>query len=77
VMYSRKPFQCLCLPPEQWQPQEPAPLAHEGASAPLPSEEAKTESFLESRVEPQWGHLAPFQLLERTSTSLSLSHFSQ
>jgi hypothetical protein len=43
----------------------------------LLAEEAKTESFLERRVEPQLGHLVPFQSLERTRISLSFSHFSQ
>ena len=42
------------------------------------TEEAKTESFLLSFVEPQWGQAAaPSQLLERTSNSKSLSHFLQ
>jgi hypothetical protein len=42
-----------------------------------PVEEAKTENFLESLVEPHRGHLAPFQSGERTKTSLSHSHCSQ
>jgi len=37
--------------------------------------EAKVENFFESLAEPQCGHLVPSQLLERTSTSLSLPHF--
>jgi hypothetical protein len=39
--------------------------------------EANTENFLESRVEPQFGHLVPFHSLERTRISLSFAHFSQ
>jgi len=49
----------------------------DGASEADPLLEAKTDSFLSSRVEPQWGHFVPFQSLERTSISLSLSHFPQ
>jgi hypothetical protein len=45
-----------------------------GSPAPL---EANTESFFVNLVEPQWGHGVPSQLLDRTSTSLSFSHFSQ
>jgi hypothetical protein len=39
--------------------------------------EANTESFFASLAEPQCGHLAPFQSLDRTRISLSRSHFSQ
>jgi len=39
--------------------------------------EANVENFFSNRVDPQWGHLVPFQSLERTSTSLSLSHLPQ
>jgi len=60
----------------QWQPHERDPLSHAGASLAPPPDEANTENFLASRADPQWGHLAPFQVLERTSTSLSFSHFS-
>jgi hypothetical protein len=51
----------------------------DGSSVALlpPVEEAKTENFLESLVEPHRGHLVPFQLGERTKTSLSRSHCSQ
>ena len=45
-----------------------------GALAPA---DANTDSRLESFVESQCGHLVPFHLLERTSISLSRSHFSQ
>lgn len=60
-------------------PQEWGVPVQAGAS-PLslpPVEEAKTENFLESRVEPQFGHRVPFQSLERTRTSLSFSHWPQ
>jgi hypothetical protein len=39
--------------------------------------EANVENFFSSRLDPQWGHLAPFQSLDRTRISLSLSHFPQ
>jgi hypothetical protein len=72
----------LCFPPLQQQPQELVswPPAHGGApllGELLATEEANTESFLASLLEPQCGHLVPFHLLERTSTSLSLSQLSQ
>jgi hypothetical protein len=38
---------------------------------------AKEESFFDSFAEPQWGHLVPFHLLERTRISLSCLHFPQ
>jgi hypothetical protein len=57
-------------------PQELGLPLQAGPSA-SPVAEAKVESFLESLGEPQCGHLVPFQLVERTNTSLSRSHFSQ
>ena len=39
--------------------------------------EAKTDSFLASLVEPQWGQGVPFQFVDRTSTSLSFRQFAQ
>ena len=59
-------------------PQELGVPVQTGASPP-PSAlaDAKTESFFASFVEPQRGHFVPFQSLERTRISLSLSHFSQ
>jgi len=39
--------------------------------------EAKVENFFSKRVDPQCGHLVPVQSLDRTSTSLSFSHFRQ
>jgi hypothetical protein len=52
---SQPALQCLCLPPEQWQPQPPPPLLpQEGAGAAAPAtEEANTESRFESLVDPQ------------------------
>ncbi len=60
-------------------PQEPGLPEQEGSESPPPPPpaEAKTESFLASRVEPQCGHWVPFQSAERTSSSLSFWHFSQ
>jgi len=59
-------------------PQERGVPVQEGASlAAPPAEEAKTESFLVSFVEPQAGHFVPFQSFERTRISLSFPHFSQ
>jgi len=39
--------------------------------------EAKVENFFDNFVEPQCGQAASFQSVDRTRTSLSLSHFSQ
>jgi hypothetical protein len=39
--------------------------------------EAKVENIFSSWVEPQCGHDVPVQSLERTSISLSCSHFPQ
>jgi hypothetical protein len=59
-------------------PQELGLPVQTGASlAPTPLAEAKTERFFTSFVEPQCGHFVPFQSLERTRISLSLSHFPQ
>ena len=71
--------QCRCLPPPQQQPHEPEPLPPQGGASltPAATEDANTESFFDSLVEPQCGHLVPRQRLERTSNSLSFSHFSQ
>ena len=59
-------------------PQDLGVPVQTGASPP-PSAlaDAKTENFFASFLEPQCGHLVPLQSLERTRTSLSLSHFSQ
>jgi len=67
------------LPPPEQHPQEPVPPSQGGASAvlPLAPAEANTDNFLDSFVEPQCGHLLPFQRLERTSTSLSRSQLPQ
>jgi hypothetical protein len=51
---------------------------HVGASLSPPAPaDANTDNLLASFVEPQCGHFVPFQALERTKISLSLSHFSQ
>jgi hypothetical protein len=50
---------------------------HCGAAKSEPPLEAKTESFFSNFVEPHSGHFVPFQLLERTRISLSLSQASQ
>ncbi len=42
-----------------------------GAGSASPPEEAKTENFFWSLVEPQWGQGVPFQSAERTRSSLS------
>jgi hypothetical protein len=55
-------------------PQELGFPVQAGASSPAPLE-AKTENFFESFIEPQLGHLVPFQSFERTRISLSLPHF--
>jgi hypothetical protein len=49
----------------------------DGSAPPSAPPDANTESFFVSFSEPQCGHFVPVQSLERTSTSLSLSHFAQ
>ena len=75
--------QCRCGPPPQQRPHDfgvpvhsPPPADAAEAVAP-PPDEANTESFFSRRVEPQCGQRVPFQSLERTSTSLSVSHAAQ
>ena len=58
-------------------PQEPGFPVQEGSEAPSAGPDAKTENFLVNFGEPQCGHFVPVQSLERTSTSLSFSQFSQ
>jgi hypothetical protein len=59
-------------------PQEWGVPLHDGPSlASPPAEDAKTESFFVSLVEPHAGHFVPFQSFERTRISLSFPHFSQ
>jgi hypothetical protein len=58
-------------------PQELGLPVQDGPSVALPVEEANTDNFLESFGEPQCGHFVPFHSFERTSISLSFSHFSQ
>ena len=69
--------QCECGRPVPHMPHELGTPVHVGASLPFAVVEANTESFFDNLVEPQLGHLVPFQSLERTRTSLSRSHFSQ
>jgi len=58
-------------------PHELACPVHAGASSPVLPPEANIESFLVNLVELQCGHRVPVQSVERTSTSLFRSHFSQ
>jgi hypothetical protein len=58
-------------------PQEWGVPEQVGPSASLPPPDANTENFFASFAEPQCGHFVPSQLLERTSSSLSFSHFAQ
>jgi len=56
------------------------PVGETAQASAAPAEEpdeANTDSFFFSFVEPQCGHFAPCHRLERTRISLSLSHFSQ
>jgi hypothetical protein len=52
-------------------------VLQEAPSAVSTPAEANTENFFASFVEPHFGHLVPFQSLERTRISLSAAHFSQ
>jgi hypothetical protein len=54
-------------------------VAQLGALPPLPAatDDAKTDSFFTSFVEPHLGHFVPFHSLERTRISLSFSQCSQ
>jgi hypothetical protein len=66
----------------QWQlqppPQQcPPPLPDDAVRVEPAPAEANVENFLDNFLEPQRGHSAPFQSLERTRISLSRSHFSQ
>jgi hypothetical protein len=58
-------------------PQELGTPEHPGAELSPATLEAKTESFLASRVDPQCGQAVPSHLVERTRISLSFSHFAQ
>jgi hypothetical protein len=55
----------------------PVGEAEQASIALVALDEANTDSFFASFVEPQRGHFAPFHRLERTRSSLSRSHFSQ
>jgi hypothetical protein len=52
-------------------------MPQEVGSLPPALLEAKVENFFSKRVEPHCGHCVPSQSLDRTSTSLSFSHFRQ
>ena len=54
----------------------PIPQAGPGPASATVAE-ANTDSFFSSFTDPQWGHLVPFQSLDRTRISLSRSHFPQ
>ncbi|HVV02516.1 MAG TPA: hypothetical protein VHH88_14200 [Verrucomicrobiae bacterium] len=58
-------------------PQDPGFPVQEGAESEAPLEEANTESFLLSFVEPQRGHCVPRHSEERTRISLSALQDSQ
>jgi hypothetical protein len=72
-------LQWLCFPPAQWQPREPGFFIPHAGAAPASeaAEEANTDKRFDNFVDPQCGHLVPFHVLDRTSSSLSFSHFSQ
>jgi len=62
----------------QWQPQAPTPPSQGGAvCAGPPLREAKVDSSFVNFVEPQRGHLVPFQRDERTRISLSFPQLAQ
>ncbi len=71
--------QCECGLPVPHMQHEPGLPLHDGASEPPPfdTDDANTDNFFVSLVEPQCGHAVPFQSLERTRISLSFSHFPQ
>ena len=74
----RAPGQCECGLPVPHMPHDLGEPVQDGASEPsLETDDAKTENFLLSFVEPQCGHVVPFQSLERTRISLSFEHLSQ
>ena len=70
-------LQCEWGRPVPQRPHEPGVPVHEGPSLTEPPEDANTESRFDSWDDPQWGHLVPFHLLERTRISLSFLHFPQ
>jgi len=72
--------QCLWrLRPPHGQPQEleppPPPPQEAGSEDWPPALEAKTDSFLDSFLEPHLGQGVPSQRRERISNSLSAPHF--
>ncbi len=59
-------------------PQDFGTPLHDGDDADSPAEdEANVENFFDNFAEPQCGHFVPSHSLERTSISLSFSHFPQ
>src|SRR5450432_3626897 len=73
LLTSSPATQCWWQPPPQ---QCPPPDFLPGEFSPVPAE-ANVENFLASFFEPQCGHSAAFQSIERTRISLSRSHRSQ
>ena len=75
------PDQCEWGLPVPHMPQEAGTPLHElpaRSAAPAPGTlAAKVENFFSRRVDPHLGQRVPFQLLERTRTSLSLLQASQ
>jgi hypothetical protein len=58
------------------EPEPPPPPPQEAGSADWPPAlEAKTDSLLDSFLEPHLGQGVPFQLCVRISSSLSAPHF--
>jgi hypothetical protein len=68
--------QCECGRPVPHIPHEWG-FPEQDGSPPSAVADANTDSFLVNLSEPQCGHFVPVQSLERTSTSLSFSHFPQ
>jgi len=69
-------IQCECGWPVPHRPQALGCPLHGGAASPAELA-AKVENFFTSFAEPQCGQCVPCHALDRTSTSLSRSHFSQ
>ena len=78
IFNSPPSIQCRCGFPVPHIPHDLGTAEHDGASPPAPAEEeANTDNFLASFVEPQRGHFVPCQSVDRTRISLSCSHFAQ
>jgi hypothetical protein len=74
--HSEIELQCEWGLPVPHNPQDLGLPVHTGPSS-APPEDANTENFFSSFFDPQCGQAVAFDLLERTSTSLSFPHFSQ